>query len=90
MPASVRQRLAKKTRVSGRPFQDMLQYFAMERFLYRLTRSPHSDKFVLKGALIFMAWGSLSTRSTKDIDFLARMDNSIESVTAVIREVCEQ
>jgi predicted nucleotidyltransferase component of viral defense system len=90
MPASVRQRLANKARESGRPFQDMLQYFAMERFLYRLTRSPHSDNFVLKGALIFMAWGGPSTRSTKDIDFLARMDNSIESVTTVIREVCGQ
>ena len=90
MPASVRQRLVNKARESGRPFQDMLQYFAMERFLYRLTRSPHSDKFVLKGALLFMAWGSPSTRSTKDIDFLARMDNSIESVTTVIREVCGQ
>jgi hypothetical protein len=33
--ASVRQRLLDKSRTQGRPFQELLQYFAMERFLYR-------------------------------------------------------
>lgn len=55
LPASVRQRLANKAQETGRPFQELLQYFAMERFLYRLSRSPHADKFVLKGALMFTA-----------------------------------
>ena len=40
----------------GRPFQELLQYFAMERFLYRLAKSPYSDRFVLKGALLLTAW----------------------------------
>jgi hypothetical protein len=35
--ASVRQRLLNKSRTQGRPFQELLQYFAMERFLYRLA-----------------------------------------------------
>jgi len=35
--ASVRQRLLNKARASGRPFSELLQYFAMERFLYRLS-----------------------------------------------------
>ncbi len=35
--ASVRQRLLDKARGSGRPFNELLQYFAMERFLYRLS-----------------------------------------------------
>jgi len=51
LPASVRQRLTNKAKDADRPFQEVLQYFAMERFLYRLTQSRHSDKFVLKGAL---------------------------------------
>jgi len=37
--ASVRQRLLNQSRARGRPFQELLQYFAMERFLYRLARS---------------------------------------------------
>lgn len=90
LPASVRQRLANKAQETGRPFQEVLQYFAMERFLYRLSRSPHADKFVLKGALMFTAWGGLSSRPTKDIDLLARMDNTVEAVESVMREVCGQ
>lgn len=37
---SVHQRLLNKARESGRPFNEVLQYFAMERFLYRLSRTP--------------------------------------------------
>jgi hypothetical protein len=53
--ASVRQRLLNKARQSGRPFSELLQYFAMERFLYRLSKSEHAEKFVLKGALMLTA-----------------------------------
>ena len=53
--ASVRQRLLNKARETGRPFNELLQYFAMERFLYRLAKSTHADKFILKGALMFAA-----------------------------------
>ena len=48
--ASVHQRLLNKARETGRPFNEVLQYFAMERFLYRLAQSPFKDRFVLKGA----------------------------------------
>lgn len=59
--ASVRQRLLNQSRAQGRPFQELLQYFAMERFLYRLSRSPSSDSFVLKGALSGVNCSSRST-----------------------------
>jgi hypothetical protein len=36
--ASVRQRLLIVAKDSGRPFQELLQYFAMERFRYRSSR----------------------------------------------------
>jgi hypothetical protein len=90
LPASVRQRLTNKAKETNRPFQEVLQYFAMERFLYRLAQSRHADKFVLKGALMFTAWGAPASRPTKDIDLLARMDNAVEAVVAVMREVCGQ
>ena len=41
--ASLRQRLLNKARETGRPFNELLQYFAMERFLYRLSKSPYAD-----------------------------------------------
>lgn len=87
--ASVRQRLQNVAKATGRPFQEVLEYYAMERFLYRLARSPHADRFVLKGALLFRAWGGASSRPTRDIDLLARMENTVGAVVPVFKEMCE-
>ena len=62
--APVRQRLLNQSRAQGRPFQEVLQYFAMERFLYRLANSPFADRFVLKGALLLTAWRAPLSRPT--------------------------
>jgi hypothetical protein len=73
---------------ANRPFQEVLQYFAMERFLYRLAQSPYADKFILKGALMFNVWGAAASRPTKDIDLLGRMASEVEAVRSVIQNVC--
>ncbi len=86
--ASIRQRLLNEARTTGRPFNEILQYFAMERFLYRLSKSPHDEKFVLKGALMLATWGVSLTRPTKDIDLLGRVSNDIESIVGLVKEVC--
>jgi hypothetical protein len=39
--ASVHQRLLNYARAQRRPFNEVLQYFALERFLYRLARSSY-------------------------------------------------
>ena len=83
-------RLQTKAKDTNRPFQEVLQYFAMERFLYRLSQSPHTEKFVLKGGLMLTAWRAPSSRPTRDIDFLAKMSNDVDSVVEVVREICEQ
>jgi hypothetical protein len=54
--ASIRQRLLNKAKADSRPFNEVLQYFAMERFLYRLSKSTHADRFILKGALMLRVW----------------------------------
>jgi predicted nucleotidyltransferase component of viral defense system len=86
--ASVHQRLLNKARESGRPFNEVLQYYAMERFLYRLSRTPHAEKFVLKGALMFAAWRAPVSRPTKDIDLLGRMKNGPATVGRAVRDAC--
>lgn len=88
--ASVRQRLLNKARESGRPFGELVQYYAMERFLYRLSKSPHADKFVLKGALMLSVWNAPMSRPTMDIDMLSRADNSVEGIASVTKDVCQQ
>ena len=47
--ASVRQKLKNKAAQDKRPFAELLQYYAMERFLYRLTQSEYAGLFILKG-----------------------------------------
>lgn len=88
--ASVRQRLLDIARANGRPFNEVLQYFAMERFLYRLGESPNGGKFVLKGALMLVAWKTPLSRATKDIDLLGRMKNNVEDIASAIRTACSQ
>jgi Nucleotidyl transferase AbiEii toxin, Type IV TA system len=88
LPASVQARLQKSARTSKRPFHELLQYYAMERFLYRLSTTPHGARFVLKGALMLHVWEAPLARATKDIDFLGRLDNSLDNLERVVREVC--
>jgi hypothetical protein len=64
--ASVRQRLLNQAHEQGRPFQELLQYFVMERFLYRLSKSQFRDSFILKGALLLTAWRAPQSRPTMD------------------------
>ena len=90
LAASVRQRLLDKARESGRPFNELLQYFAMERFLYRLSQSPYANYFVLKGPLMLPVWEAPLTRPTMDIDLLGRIDNSIETIVELTRKICRQ
>jgi len=87
--ASVRQRLLNRAKETNRPFDELLQYFAMERFLYRLSRSEHRDKFVLKGALMFVVWEGPRSRATRDIDLAGKTDNSIENLVAIVKQVCQ-
>ena len=86
--ASVHQRLLNIAKERGAPFNELLQYYAMERVLSRLSQSTHADSFVLKGALLFRVWDEPDSRATRDIDLLAFLDNSPENLAAIFREVC--
>lgn len=56
IPASILARLKNQTELMERPFAEVLQYYAMERFLYRLSQTRYADKFILKGGLLFYVW----------------------------------
>jgi predicted nucleotidyltransferase component of viral defense system len=89
LAASVRQRLLNHAKQTSRPFQVLLQYYAMERFLFRLSQSSHCSSFILKGGLLLHAWDAPLARVTKDVDFLGRLDNSLESVASTVAEICQ-
>ena len=86
--ASVRGKLQDKARKTNRPFAEVLQYYGMERFLYRFSQSKFAEAFILKGALMFTVWDVPQRRTTVDIDFLARFDNQIEKIEQVIKDIC--
>jgi hypothetical protein len=90
LAASVRARLLNKARETNRPFQELLQYYAMERFLYRLSRSPHADIFILKGALMLIVWQAPQSRPTLDIDLLGKTNNDVNSMVDAIKSICVQ
>ena len=89
IPSSIRAKLQNKARETHRPFAEVLQYFCMERFLYRFSCSEYANQFILKGALMFTVWNVPERRSTLDIDFLARFDNQITSIEKMVRDVCK-
>lgn len=84
--ASVRARLANQARATGRPFQELLQYYGLERFLYRLSQTEHRDRFVLKGALMLRVWEAPDSRPTRDIDLLGQVENEIGTLEAIAAE----
>ncbi|MCK4236360.1 MAG: nucleotidyl transferase AbiEii/AbiGii toxin family protein [Candidatus Krumholzibacteria bacterium] len=86
--ASVHQRLLNKAKESARPFNELLQRFAIERFIYRLSKSPHANRFILKGALMFSVWNVPASRPTMDIDFLGKIDNSPAVIAAAMKDTC--
>ncbi len=87
--ASVRQKLLNRARNDHRPFSELLQYYAMERFLYRLSQSRHAEHFILKGALMLRVWQAPEARPTMDIDMLGKTSNNETNIVAQINEILE-
>lgn len=87
--ASVRQRLLNRARRESRPLQELATLYAMERFLFRLGRSAHAERFVLKGGLMTLTWAGEFGRLTRDVDLLGRAPNSPSVVAGIVREVLE-
>jgi Nucleotidyl transferase AbiEii toxin, Type IV TA system len=86
---SVRARLLSLAQSKREDYQRVLGRYAIERFLYRLGRSPYRDKFALKGATLFTLWTGQTHRPTKDLDLLGQGSSAISDVEETIRAICE-
>lgn len=87
LPASIRARLERIARERGEDFQVTSVRFVVERWLYRLSRSEHRDRFVLKGAMLFELWTSDRHRATRDLDLLGHGASDRTSLRRVFTEV---
>lgn len=88
--ASVRARLLNLSKAKGQSFDLVLTRFALERLLFRLSQSPHADRFVLKGAMLMMSWFDDPHRGTRDLDLLGFGDPSEAAMLATFRDILAQ
>ena len=84
---SVRAHLLNIAKAQGIDFNQVLVRFALERILYRLAVSPHAERFLLKGALLFTLWYDMPHRSTRDADLLGFGDSDLNAVAQTFREI---
>lgn len=85
--ASVRRQLLNASRAAGEDHQLLLNRFALERLLARLSTSEHRDRFVLKGAMLFALWSDRPHRATRDLELLGRGDSSLDEVLATFQQI---
>jgi len=85
---SIQVRLVQHAKATGVDPNLVLTRYAVERFLYRLSRSQHADRFVLKGAMLVLAWLGETLRPTRDADLLGLGDLSDDTLLEIIKQVC--
>ncbi len=84
---SFKTRLRNAAKELNRRPDDLWQSLVLERFLVRLARSRHRDRFVLKGGVLLANYLYLG-RETKDLDFLAlNFSNHAESIKFAFTEI---
>jgi hypothetical protein len=89
LAASLRAKLLLRAKADGVDFNRMLVRYGIERILYRL--SIHEDarrRFILKGAMLFIAWREGVPRPTADLDLLGSGSSEIEPMRALFTDIC--
>ncbi len=89
MSASVRARLLNMSRSTGRNFQELVIRYVVERFLSRLAESEHRDRFILKGAMLYIPWKLEDKRTTMDLDLLGFGSPDVENLSRIFRQICD-
>lgn len=87
---SVQVRLVQHAKKLGIDPNVVLVRYASERLLYRLSRSRHAERFVLKGALLLLVWLGETIRPTRDADLLGFGELNTESLRNLFDEICAQ
>jgi hypothetical protein len=68
--------------------QELLTLYVVERWLARLSASPHANKFIIKGGMLLAAYGA--RRPTADLDALARsIADDQATVVALVSQVAD-
>lgn len=87
LSASILARLLTLAKQRGDDYSLILNRFGMERLLTRLSLSPHADRFLLKGALLFALWYDTPHRPTRDADLLGFGPDDEAKLIATFRDI---
>ena len=85
---SILQRLLNRAKAYEEDFNFLLSRYGMERFLYRLSISSYNERFLLKGASLFLVWMGQSHRVTRDADLLCFGSSNLQSLAEIFRNIC--
>ncbi len=88
LPTSIRARLLNHAKKLGLEYNRVLERYALERYLYRLSKSTYADRFVLKGALLMLVWLGEAIRPTRDADLLGYGDLDKTALKQIFQEIC--
>ena len=87
LSASILARLLTLAKQRGDDYSLLLNRFALERLLARISISPHADRFLLKGALLFALWYDTPHRPTRDADLLGFGPDDEANLIATFRDI---
>jgi hypothetical protein len=86
--ASIRQRLLNHAKAYDDNYQRILTRYAIERLLFRLSQTDARDRYVLKGAMLFVTWPEQAFRPTGDLDLLGQGDPNPAAITELFTRIC--
>jgi hypothetical protein len=89
LAASIRARLHNHAREHGDDYQRILTRYAIERLLFRLSQTEAGQRYVLKGAMLFVTWPEHVFRPTGDLDLLGYGDPDPAVITELFSRICQ-
>ncbi len=87
--SSIRARLFTHAKANGDDFQRILTRYAIERLLFRLSQTQAAERYVLKGAMLFVTWPKHVLRPTGDLDLLGQGDPDPDALIEVFTRICQ-
>ncbi len=89
LPASIRAKLFAHAKQHGDDFARVLTRYAIERLLFRLSRTDAAERYVLKGATLFVTWPEHALRPTGDLDLLGQGDPDPAALAELFTRICQ-
>ena len=86
--ASIRQRLLNHAREHDDDFQRILTRYAIERLMFRLGKTEAAERYILKGAMLFLTWPEYASRPTSDLDPLGEGDSDPTPIARLFKRIC--